>query len=172
MISLQVSDIKKLEKSSLSIYRDVHALGYHWCLTNFANYRPSASNFKSFFRSLEQLFLTIGQNNFGNKIPFLLCKLIFGAPTVKKKCILIFPNLLFHLKYRSPKYAVLQQQTDGHVRNLRALIGREKIKAHTANIFPTKITCNPEIYLYSAPNNSNETYTLMCMGREGRFGHC
>ena len=26
------------------------------------------------------------------------------------------------------------------------------------------------IYIHSAPNNSNETYTLMCMGRAGRFG--
>ena len=34
-----------------------------------ANSRPSASNFKSFSRSLEQFFLTVGQNNFGNKIP-------------------------------------------------------------------------------------------------------
>ena len=40
-------------------------------LKNFANSRPSASNFKSFSRSLEQFFLTVGQNNFGNKIPFL-----------------------------------------------------------------------------------------------------
>ena len=35
----------------------------------FENSRPSASNFKSFSRSLEQFFLTVGQNNFGNKIP-------------------------------------------------------------------------------------------------------
>ena len=40
-------------------------------LKNFANSRPSASNFKSFSQSLEQFFLTVGQNNFGNKIPFL-----------------------------------------------------------------------------------------------------
>ena len=40
-------------------------------LKNFANSRPSASNFKSFSRSLEQFFLTVGQNNFGNKIPLL-----------------------------------------------------------------------------------------------------
>ena len=40
-------------------------------LKKFANSRPSASNFKSFSRSLEQFFLTVGQNNFGNKIPFL-----------------------------------------------------------------------------------------------------
>ena len=36
----------------------------------FANSLPSAPNFKSFSRSLEQFFLTVGQNNFGNKIPF------------------------------------------------------------------------------------------------------
>ena len=40
-------------------------------LKTFENSRPSASNFKSFSRSLEQFFLTVGQNNFGNKIPFL-----------------------------------------------------------------------------------------------------
>ena len=39
-------------------------------LKNFWNSRPSASNFKSFSLSLEQFFLTVGQNNFGNKIPF------------------------------------------------------------------------------------------------------
>ena len=37
----------------------------------FANSWLSASNFKSFSRSLEQFFLTVSQNNFGNKIPFL-----------------------------------------------------------------------------------------------------
>ena len=30
----------------------------------------------------------------------------------------------------------------------------------------------PEIYIWSAPNNSNETYTFMCLGRAGRFGQC
>ena len=38
----------------------------------FVNSWPSASNFKSFFRSLEHFFLTVGQNNFDNKIPFLM----------------------------------------------------------------------------------------------------
>ena len=38
-------------------------------LKNFANSWPSALNFKSFSRSLEQFFLTVGQNNFGNKVP-------------------------------------------------------------------------------------------------------
>ena len=37
----------------------------------FANSQPSASNFKQFSRSLEQFFLTVGQNNFRNKIPFI-----------------------------------------------------------------------------------------------------
>ena len=39
-------------------------------LKTFSNSQPSALNFKSFSRSLEHFFLT-GQNNFGNKIPFL-----------------------------------------------------------------------------------------------------
>ena len=41
-------------------------------LKNFENSWPSASNFKSFSQLLEQFFLTVGQNNFGNKIPFLI----------------------------------------------------------------------------------------------------
>ena len=39
---------------------------------SFANSRPLASNFKTFSRSLEQFFLTVGQNNFSNKIPISL----------------------------------------------------------------------------------------------------
>ena len=43
---------------------------FKWLRTSFANSRLSASTFKSFSRSLEQFFLTVGQNNnFGNKIP-------------------------------------------------------------------------------------------------------
>ena len=38
----------------------------------FANSQLSASNFKNFYRSLEHFFLTVGQNNFGNKIQFLI----------------------------------------------------------------------------------------------------
>ena len=37
----------------------------------FANSQTSASNVKSFSRSLEEFFLTVGQNNFGNKIPLM-----------------------------------------------------------------------------------------------------
>ena len=38
----------------------------------FANSQPSASNFNFFSRSLEHFFLTVDQNNLGNKIPFFL----------------------------------------------------------------------------------------------------
>ena len=38
-------------------------------LKKFANSQPLASNFESFSRSLEQIFLKVGQNYFGNKIP-------------------------------------------------------------------------------------------------------
>ena len=43
-------------------------------LKKFANSQPSASNFKKISWSLEQFFLTVCQNNFGNKIPFLFAK--------------------------------------------------------------------------------------------------
>ena len=36
----------------------------------FENSPPSTTNFKSFFQSPEHFFLTVGQNNFVNKIPF------------------------------------------------------------------------------------------------------
>ena len=39
-------------------------------LKKISNSRPSVSNFKGFSWSLEHFFLTVGQNNFGNKIPF------------------------------------------------------------------------------------------------------
>ena len=44
-------------------------------LNFFANSQPSALNFKSFSQSLGQFFLTVGQNNFGNKIPFIIRKM-------------------------------------------------------------------------------------------------
>ena len=48
-------------------------------LKNFANSRPSVSNSKSFSWSLEQFFLTVGQKNFGNKIPFLTWIFLFKS---------------------------------------------------------------------------------------------
>ena len=45
-------------------------IDYLNCLKIFANSLLSASNLKSFSLSLEHFFLTVSQNNFGNKIPF------------------------------------------------------------------------------------------------------
>ena len=39
-------------------------------LKKFANSQSSASNYKIFSRIPEQFFLTVGKNNFDNKIPF------------------------------------------------------------------------------------------------------
>ena len=54
-------------------------------LNIFANSRPSASNFGFFFWSLKHFFLTVGQNNFWNKITFLITLLYFAC---------ISPNML------------------------------------------------------------------------------
>ena len=43
---------------------------FYWWRTFFANFQPPVSNCKTFSPSIEQFFLTEGQNNFGNKIPF------------------------------------------------------------------------------------------------------
>ena len=51
-------------------------------LKYFANSRLSAYNFKIFTRSVEQFFLTVSQNNFGNKIPFMLHMYISASHTI------------------------------------------------------------------------------------------
>ena len=43
-----------------------------------------SKKFQSFSRSLEQFILTVGQNNFGNKIPFL------GSRLLEKKILQVF----------------------------------------------------------------------------------
>ena len=43
----------------------------------FTNSRSSASSFKKLSWSLEQFFLTVGQNNFGNKISMFIKKLFY-----------------------------------------------------------------------------------------------
>ena len=53
---------------------------------------PSAFNFKSFSRSLEQFDLTVGQNNFENKIPF---KLHTGPKTIHVSSERILPHFVF-----------------------------------------------------------------------------
>ena len=71
----------------------------------FENSRPSALNFKKFSWSLEHFFLTVGQNNFGNKIPFLnnvghiwfpFRKCFFGENYILKK--MQFRTILFPYK--------------------------------------------------------------------------
>ena len=59
-------------------------------LKKFANSRVSETNFKSFSRSLEQFFLTVAQNNFGNKIQFF-----FGFMRFDKVAAAIQPTLLY-----------------------------------------------------------------------------
>ena len=53
-------------------------------LKKILNYEPSSSNFKSFSRSQEQFFLTVSQNNFGNKIPCsYMYKVIFSWSLIR-----------------------------------------------------------------------------------------
>ena len=68
----------------------------------FSNSQPSALNFKSVSRSLEHFFLTVGQNNFGNKISFLVQKICFYVssnstfweiPTVFQRTVVEFTKL-------------------------------------------------------------------------------
>ena len=51
-----------------------------------------SSNFKKKSQSLEQSFLTVGQNNFGNKIPFLTLSACFEIPIFFPIWILIVIN--------------------------------------------------------------------------------
>ena len=63
----------------------------------FENSRPSASNFQSFSQSLEQFFFTVGQNNFGNKIPFFSfrvgCDRAWQVLTDIEQTITVYDNL-------------------------------------------------------------------------------
>ena len=52
-------------------------------LKYFANCWPSTSNFESFSTSLEQFLVTESQNNFGNKIPFIV--VILDATSTKEQ---------------------------------------------------------------------------------------
>ena len=62
-------------------------------LKNFANSGPSASNFKSFSQSVEHFFLTLGQNNFSNKIPLFESKGHFFQERAHRKFDKISINL-------------------------------------------------------------------------------
>ena len=76
-----VLDLRNLQQQVKKAFVSKIVLTFH-CLNKlfflgcrdlkcFANYRPSASNFKRFSRSEEQFLFTVGQNNFGNKIPIV-----------------------------------------------------------------------------------------------------
>ena len=52
-------------------------------LKNLANSKPSALNLKSFSRSFEQLFLSVGQNNFAEKNTMYICN---GYQNTKNIC--------------------------------------------------------------------------------------
>ena len=71
-------------------------------LKNFANSQPSVSNFKSFSRSLEQFSLIVGQNNFGNKIPFPMTSLTATGDLAMKWCQEWHEN--FKTKFSGLKY--------------------------------------------------------------------
>jgi hypothetical protein len=71
-------------------------------LKKFANSWPSVSNFKSFSRLLEQFFLTVGQNNFGNKIPlntYLQWHLDCYCLLLKTFSIFVSCNYCFQMAY-------------------------------------------------------------------------
>ena len=69
-------------------------------LKTFANSWPSASNFKSFSILLEQFFLTVGQNNFGNKISFLWIR--GGHTNISPHCV--SPILSLHCNICQPQF--------------------------------------------------------------------
>ena len=55
----------------------------------------SASNFKKNSRSREQFFLTVGQNNFGNKVPFLISEDTIPSGINEKECKLCLSQTLW-----------------------------------------------------------------------------
>ena len=94
-------------------------------LKNIASSRPSASNFKSFSRSLEHFFLTVGRNNFGNKIPLSKerCKntriWLQAEPFQQTKpCV----NWVHNMMWSQSRYTVLQYMAFFTVWAARAVI--------------------------------------------------
>ena len=60
-------------------------------LKSFTNSQPSALKLKIFPWSLDQFFLTVGQNNFDNKMPFLC--LLFLVQFIKS-CLILPAHIL------------------------------------------------------------------------------
>ena len=91
-------------------------------LKNFANSRPSASNFKKCSRSLAQFFLTGGQNNFGNKIPITTHKVQRTQKiTCQKNKMVLLTFLRKYLSLSIPVPFILVE-----LRENAASVGRRK----------------------------------------------
>ena len=79
----------------------------------FSNSWLSASNFKSLSRSLEHFFLTVDQNNFGNKIPLFYCNdllhCIFAKSDQVKGFCPLWTNAMWFLKILLDWKSVLQE---------------------------------------------------------------
>ena len=76
VVRLFVIQVKSLKCQKISWRNVILLLKLFWPTVrkNFANSRPSASNFKSFSRSLEQFIQIVkGQNNFWWQNAFLTC---------------------------------------------------------------------------------------------------
>ena len=83
---------------------------------------PSTSNFKSFSRSLEHFFLTVGPNNFGNKIPlfsFFQSDLnVSGLQSLEKPCLTLYVRL-FSIFCTSSRHTEIH----GHSKTIREGFG-------------------------------------------------
>ena len=77
---------------------------------NVYKFSAFSLEFQTFFsRSLEQFFLTVGQNNFGNKIPFLLKKLYVTQLekfkfTITSTAFYLWKDLVIRLEVLTPWY--------------------------------------------------------------------
>ena len=66
----------------------------------------------------------------------------------------------------SPIRSYQDRYRHNKVRDLKINSPKHNSQKNEFDLFALKT----EIYIQSAPNNSNETHTLMCLGRTGRFG--
>ena len=79
------------------------------CFSDHKIFAHSASNFKSFSRSLEHFFLTVDQNNSGNKIPIVQLRDYNCVLSCLKKNVKI---LIFHMTRKIvPIHAMKQYST-------------------------------------------------------------
>ena len=104
-------------------------------LKMFENSRPSASNLKSFSRSLEHFFLAVGQNNLGNKIPFLplynLRETAFFHPRIKSLNLTIFRKIM---RKKPPNL-----QIDSGEAMLLVKVGNDGFKSRVRTLMPGPI---------------------------------